>query len=195
VSGRVQSIASSVFRRNRAGRTVRRRRVDIYGTRPELAPNDRFQLRDVHRRAAPRYRFHGSREQCNVCHLPRAGAGGLFQRRARRFAAETDTVLASLELEYERAIEADDDVTVALRVADLGTSSLPMAYEIRAGGSRAATASTVQVLVDSETESRDRSRPSGERESSSESSRRPSDLVSCNSVPTHPYCGSRPRRN
>jgi len=35
-------------------------------------------------------------------------------------AAETDTVLASLELEYERAIEADDDVTVALRVADLG---------------------------------------------------------------------------
>lgn len=65
--------------------------------------------------------------------------------------AETDTVLVSLELEYARPIEAGDDVTVALRVADLGTSSLPMAYEIRADGSRAATASTVQVLVDSET--------------------------------------------
>ncbi|PGF14717.1 thioesterase [Natrinema sp. CBA1119] len=65
--------------------------------------------------------------------------------------AETDTVLVSLELEYARPIEAGDDVTVALRVGDLGTSSLPMEYEIRAGGSRAATATTVQVLIDPET--------------------------------------------
>ena len=64
---------------------------------------------------------------------------------------ETDTVLVSLELEYTRPIEADDDVTVALRVAELGTSSLPMEYEIRANGARAATASTVQVLVDPDT--------------------------------------------
>lgn len=63
---------------------------------------------------------------------------------------ETNTVLVSLELEYVRPIEADDDVTVALRVPELGTSSLPMAYEIRADGERAATARTVQVLSDPE---------------------------------------------
>ncbi|SEQ36128.1 acyl-CoA thioesterase [Natrinema salaciae] len=64
---------------------------------------------------------------------------------------ETDTVLVSLELEYARPIEADDEVTVALRVPELGTSSLPMAYEIRSNGERAATARTVQVLTDPET--------------------------------------------
>ena len=60
-------------------------------------------------------------------------------------------VLASLKLNYARPIEADADVTIALRVPELGTSSLPMEYEIRAEGERAATARTVQVLVDRET--------------------------------------------
>ncbi|OLZ41252.1 thioesterase [Natrinema saccharevitans] len=65
---------------------------------------------------------------------------------------ETTTVLVSLEIEYERPIEADETVTVALRVAELGEASLPMTYEIRADGERAATARTVQVLADPEGE-------------------------------------------
>ncbi|MDS0477503.1 thioesterase family protein [Natrinema sp. 1APR25-10V2] len=64
---------------------------------------------------------------------------------------DTDTVLVSLELAYAKPIEAGDDVTIAVSVNDLGTSSIPMTYEIRANGERAATAETVQVLVDSET--------------------------------------------
>jgi acyl-CoA thioester hydrolase len=64
---------------------------------------------------------------------------------------ETDTVLVSLEIEYARPIEADDDVTVALRVSEVGTSSLTMEYEIRADGRRAATARTVQALADPDT--------------------------------------------
>lgn len=63
---------------------------------------------------------------------------------------ETTTVLVSLEIEYARPIEADEDVTVALRVPELGDSSLSVEYEIRADGERAATARTVQVLADPE---------------------------------------------
>lgn len=65
---------------------------------------------------------------------------------------DVGTVLANLEIDYVRPIEADAAVTVAVRVRELGTSSLPMEYEIRADGERAATARTVQVLVDRETE-------------------------------------------
>lgn len=70
--------------------------------------------------------------------------------------AETDTVLANLEIDYRRPIHADDDVVVALRVDELGESSIPIEYEIRADGDVAATARTVQVLIDRE---RGRSRP------------------------------------
>lgn len=64
---------------------------------------------------------------------------------------DTDTVLVSLEIEYARPIEADADVTVALRVSEVGTSSLTMEYEIRADGERAATARTVQARADPDT--------------------------------------------
>ena len=64
---------------------------------------------------------------------------------------DVGTVLATLEIDYARPIEAESDVTIALRVPELGTSSLPMEYEIRTDGDRAATARTVQVLVDRET--------------------------------------------
>ena len=64
--------------------------------------------------------------------------------------AEVETVLASLEIEYVLSIEIDHDVTVALAVSELGTSSLTMEYEIRADGECAATARTVQVMVDPE---------------------------------------------
>ncbi|WP_247000215.1 acyl-CoA thioesterase [Halosolutus gelatinilyticus] len=65
--------------------------------------------------------------------------------------ADAATVLANLEIDYARPIEAGQDVSVALRVPELGDSSVPMAYEIRADGQRAATARTVQVIVDRET--------------------------------------------
>ena len=64
---------------------------------------------------------------------------------------DVGTVLANLEIDYAQPIEADADVTVALRIPELGSSSLPIEYEIRADGQRAATAQTVQVLVDRET--------------------------------------------
>ncbi|ELY42443.1 acyl-CoA thioesterase [Natronorubrum sulfidifaciens] len=63
---------------------------------------------------------------------------------------DVGTVLANMEIDYISPIEADADVTVALRATEIGTSSLPMEYEIRADGERAATARTVQVLVDQE---------------------------------------------
>ena len=65
-----------------------------------------------------------------------------------------DTVLASLSIDFLAPIAGDDEVTVTLTVEELGTSSIPMAYEIRRGdGTVAATAETVQVVYDRETES------------------------------------------
>ena len=64
---------------------------------------------------------------------------------------DIETVIASLTIDYVRPIESDAEVTVAVGVSKLGTSSLTMAYEIRADGEPAATARTVQVLVDRET--------------------------------------------
>lgn len=64
---------------------------------------------------------------------------------------DVGTVLATLEIDFDRPIEADEDVTVALGVSELGNSSLALEYEIRTDGERAATARTVQVLVDRET--------------------------------------------
>lgn len=63
---------------------------------------------------------------------------------------DVGTVLATLEIEYERPIDAESSLVVALRPGALGRSSLPIEYEIRADGDRAATARTVQVLVDQE---------------------------------------------
>ena len=61
---------------------------------------------------------------------------------------DINTVLRHLEVSYERAIELDEDVTVELAVDELGESSVPMDYEIRAGDSLCATAKTVQVFFD-----------------------------------------------
>lgn len=70
--------------------------------------------------------------------------------------AEIDTVLAQLEVSYERAINEMRNVTLELVVGDLGESSIPMEYEIRSGDQRYATARTVQVFFDPKT---DESRP------------------------------------
>ncbi|MFC6904754.1 thioesterase family protein [Halalkalicoccus tibetensis] len=62
------------------------------------------------------------------------------------------TVLATLELSYERPILLEQSVTVEIDVPEIGRSSLPMEYEIFADGERAATAESVQVFLDPETE-------------------------------------------
>ena len=65
--------------------------------------------------------------------------------------ADVDTVLANVSLEFRRPVELGDDVTVGVRVPELGRSSIPMEYEVRADGEIAATGEAVQVAVDGET--------------------------------------------
>lgn len=60
-------------------------------------------------------------------------------------------VVANVEIDYERPILFDDDVTVSLGVTDVGTTSMTMACDIEANGNRAASASSVIVAVDPET--------------------------------------------
>ena len=68
-----------------------------------------------------------------------------------------DTVIAELHVEYRDEITRDQDVGVAVRVPELGESSIPMEYEIRTGdpdsetATVAAAAETVQVNTDPET--------------------------------------------
>lgn len=63
-------------------------------------------------------------------------------------------VLATLSIDYEQSVElADGEVTVALDVPEIGDSSLPMEYELFGpDGERVATAETVQVAFDKETQ-------------------------------------------
>ncbi|WP_265110473.1 acyl-CoA thioesterase [Halosolutus halophilus] len=60
-------------------------------------------------------------------------------------------VLAALEIDYERPITIDDDLTIALTVTDLGTTSCTMAYEFLVDGGIVASAETTLVRVDPET--------------------------------------------
>ncbi|NHN59499.1 MULTISPECIES: thioesterase family protein [Halorussus] len=64
--------------------------------------------------------------------------------------ADVGTVLANLELDFRRPVELGDEVTVATRVSELGRSSIPMRYEVRADGGVAAVGETVQVAIDEE---------------------------------------------
>jgi acyl-CoA thioester hydrolase len=65
--------------------------------------------------------------------------------------SDIEAVLAHVEIDYRNRITIDDDVRVAVRVPEIGESSLPMGYEIRADGEVMATGETVQVAVDRET--------------------------------------------
>lgn len=85
----------------------------------------------------------------------------LEQARAEYFEAvigeslrDVPTVLVTVTIDYRAEITLGDPVTVRLSVGDLGRSSIPMVYEIRAGGDLAATAETVQVVVDESGDSR-----------------------------------------
>ncbi|WP_266077921.1 acyl-CoA thioesterase [Haladaptatus caseinilyticus] len=59
-------------------------------------------------------------------------------------------VVAHLEIDYRRSISLEEEVTVAMRVSELGESSITMVHEIRAGDDVAATAEVVQVSIDPE---------------------------------------------
>jgi len=61
-------------------------------------------------------------------------------------------LVASVTVDYERPILLDEEVVVSLGVTDIGTASVEMGYEVRADGEVAATASSVIVAVDPETE-------------------------------------------
>ena len=81
--------------------------------------------------------------------------------------ADVGGVIAHLEIDYRRAVTPEDDaVVVAVRVPELGDSSVPMEYEIRADGEVAATAEVVQVAVDPET-GESRALPGGWRDGDS----------------------------
>ena len=66
---------------------------------------------------------------------------------------EPSFVLVSLDIDYERTIRLGESVTVAMETTAIGTSSIEMGYEIRADGDRAATATSVIVPFDPETDS------------------------------------------
>lgn len=61
-----------------------------------------------------------------------------------------DTVVAHLEIDYEDEVSFDDAVTVETWVTDVGSTSFTVSYAILAGGTRAATGESVQVVVDAE---------------------------------------------
>lgn len=61
-----------------------------------------------------------------------------------------DTVIVHLEIDYIEPLTLGQEVVVTIDIPDLGESSIPMEYEIRADGEVAATAETVQVCWDRE---------------------------------------------
>jgi acyl-CoA thioester hydrolase len=63
---------------------------------------------------------------------------------------EIGAVVADLHLDFERPIDWGDEVVVAVRADELGTSSIPLEYEIRVDGDVAATAETLMVTFDPE---------------------------------------------
>ena len=61
---------------------------------------------------------------------------------------ELGLVVANLELDFDRSITFREQVTVALRTTDIGTSSVSMDYEVRSDDGVAATANSVIVTLD-----------------------------------------------
>lgn len=61
---------------------------------------------------------------------------------------DLDLVVAHLEIDYHRTIHWGEEISVGVRVSDIGTRSFDMAYEVRAEGEVAATAETVQVTLE-----------------------------------------------
>lgn len=64
---------------------------------------------------------------------------------------EADTVISHLEIDYRAPIGVADNVSVTVDVPQLGSSSIPMEYEIVADETVVAAAETVQVVWDEAT--------------------------------------------
>ena len=61
----------------------------------------------------------------------------------------TSTVLASLSIDFRRAVElTDGTVTVSIDVAELGRTSITMTHEVRTGGQVVADAEATIVTLD-----------------------------------------------
>jgi len=63
---------------------------------------------------------------------------------------ELSFVLAHVEIDYESPVTAEDDVRVWIRVSRLGEKSMTTEFLIEASGETAATAESVQVVIDDE---------------------------------------------
>jgi len=63
---------------------------------------------------------------------------------------ELSFVLAHVEIDYESSITAEDDVKVWVRVLRIGEKSMTTEFVVEASGETAATAESVQVVVDEE---------------------------------------------
>jgi acyl-CoA thioester hydrolase len=61
---------------------------------------------------------------------------------------ETGGVVADLHIDFERPIDWGQSVTVAVAAGELGTTSIPLEYEVRADGELAATGETLMVTFD-----------------------------------------------
>ena len=61
---------------------------------------------------------------------------------------ELSFVLAHVEIDYESPVTAEDDVRVWIRVSRLGEKSMTTEFLIEASGETAATAESVQVVID-----------------------------------------------
>ena len=63
---------------------------------------------------------------------------------------ELSFVLAHVEIDYERSVTAEDDAEVWIRVSRVGEKSMTTEFVVEASGETAATAESVQVVVDEE---------------------------------------------
>jgi acyl-CoA thioester hydrolase len=61
---------------------------------------------------------------------------------------ELSFVLAHVEIDYERSVTAEDDAKVWIRVSRVGEKSMTTEFVVEASGETAATAESVQVVVD-----------------------------------------------
>jgi acyl-CoA thioester hydrolase len=59
-----------------------------------------------------------------------------------------DFVLANLEIDYLTPVHYEDDLSIAIRTSELGSSSLHCEYEVRANDAVAAMGETTQVHID-----------------------------------------------
>lgn len=81
--------------------------------------------------------------------------------------SDAGMVVAHVEIDYERPIEGTGAVAVGVKAVDIGGTSFTLAYELAWCGERVATAESVQVVLDPETDAptpvpedwRDRLRP------------------------------------